>query len=416
MSEKPAKPAAPPEVQLRRTLSLPLLTFYGVGTILGAGIYVLVGKVAGSAGMYAPVAFVISTVLAAFSAFSYAEMSARYPESAGEAVYIREGLGNARLAVGVGLMIAGVGIVSNATLANGVVGYVQVFVDLPEWLVISVFVLGLGALAAWGIAESAVAASLITVIEVAGLLLVIWVGRENLAGLPHRLPELLPPADGGIWLGILAGAFIAFYAFIGFEDMVNVAEEVKDPSRTLPAAILLALVVTALLYITVAVVAVLSIPPARLGASDAPLAMVYETTTGRSPAVIGVISILALLNGALIQVIMASRVLYGMSRRGWLPAGLGDVSPVTRTPLKATVLVVSCVLALALWLPLVALAKITSLITLSVFALVNLALWRAKRRVPAPPGVRVYPLWIPALGFAVTAGFVVFQIGYALLG
>jgi amino acid transporter len=141
----------------------------------------------------------------------------------------------------------------------------------------------------------------------------------------------------------------------------------------------------------------------------------YESATGNNPAVIGAISILALINGALIQIIMASRVLYGMSRRGWLPRPLGDVNPVTRTPLKSTILVVACVLALALWLPLVALAKITSLITLSVFALVNLALWGAKRRLPAPPGVRVYPAWIPALGFVVTAGFVAFQIGYALL-
>jgi APA family basic amino acid/polyamine antiporter len=410
----PGSPPRPPAT-LKRTLSLPLLTFYGVGSILGAGIYVLIGKVAGTAGMYAPIAFGIASLLAVFTAFSYAELSARYPESAGEAVYVEEGLRLRPLTIVVGLAVVSVGIVSHAAMANGVVGYIRELVDLPPWLIVATFVLALGALAAWGISESTAAAAAITVIETAGLLLIIWATRENLADVPARLPELVPPADAETWLGILSGAFLAFYAFIGFEDMINVAEEVRNPSFTLPAAILSALAFTALLYFIVSLAAVLSLPPQELGRSDAPLALLYQTTTGHGATVISVVSILAVVNGALIQIIMASRVLYGMSRRGWLPRALGTVNRRTRTPLNSTILVTGCILVLALWLPLVALAKLTSLITLSIFAVVNLALWRTKRRAPAP-GVTVYPAWIPGTGFVVSAVFVLFQILHTLLG
>jgi amino acid transporter len=401
--------------ELRRSLSLVQITLYGLGTILGAGIYVLVGKVAGLAGLYAPVSFVVAAVLAGLTGLSYAELSARYPRSAGEAVYVQEGLRLRGLSVLVGLLIILTGVVSAATIANGFVGYLHVFMPVPDWIAITLLVLLLGALAAWGISESVMAASVITLVEVGGLILVILVAGDSLGELPARLPELIPPVDAGVWHGILLGAFIAFYAFIGFEDMVNVAEEVKNPTRILPLAIIIVIVVSTILYLLVSLVAVLSLPPAELAQSRAPLALIYERATGSAPLLISFISIFAVVNGALIQIIMAARVLYGMSREGWLHSAFGKVHPRRQTPLLATAVTTAIVLCLALWLPLVTLAKVTSFIILVVFALINLALVRIKRRETKPAGIRVYPAWIPIAGFVTASGFVLFQI-YQLSG
>jgi amino acid transporter len=397
------------EPTLKRSLSLPLLTFYGLGTIIGAGIYVLVARVAAYAGLYAPLSFLLAALLAAFTGFSYAELTARYPKSAGEAVYVQEGLRRRELSLLVGFLIIVTGVVSAATIVNGFVGYLHIFVPVPDALAITLVVLVLGGLALWGINESVVAATVITLIEVGGLLFIVFVAGDSLATLPARLPELVPPADPAVWQGILLGAFLAFYAFIGFEDMVNVAEEVRDPVRTLPRAILLTLAAATALYILVALVAVLALPPAELAETRAPLALIYERSTGQPPTLITVISLFAIVNGALIQIVMGSRVLYGMSREGWIPGWLGRVHARTRTPHFATALVAAAILVLALWFPLEALARFTSFVILMVFALINLALTRIKRRDPHPPGVRLYPAWIPWCGFLSTSGFVLYQ-------
>lgn len=396
--------------ELKRTLSLAQITFYGLGTILGAGIYVLVGKVAGTAGLYAPLAFVVAALLAGLTGLSYAELAARHPKSAGEAVYVQDGFRWRPLSMFVGFLIILTGIVSAATIANGFVGYLHVFIDVPDWLAITLLVLGLGALAAWGIAESVMAATAITLVEVGGLLLVLAVAGGSFADLPARLPELIPPFEVPVWQGIMLGAFLAFYAFIGFEDMVNVAEEVQEPTRNLPLAILLAIGISTVLYLLVALVAVLALPPAELAASRAPLALIYERATGSPPVLISLVSMFAVVNGALIQIIMAARVFYGMSREGWLHAVFGRVHVRTRTPLLSTAIVTALVLILALWLPIVTLAKATSSIILVVFVLINLALVRIKRHTPHPVGIRIYPMWVPVAGFLATAGFILFQL------
>lgn len=398
------------ETPLRRALSLGPLTYYGLGTILGAGIYVLVGKVAGYAGMYAPLAFLLAGLIAAFTAFAYAELAARYPDSAGPALYVREALGRRWLARLVGALIVASAVVSGATLVSGFAGYLEIFVVLPRWLVVTTVLAALAALAAWGITESVRAAGLITLIEVGGLLFITSVSAAGFATLPARLPELLPPPDGHAWEGIFLGVFIAFYAFLGFEDMVHVAEEVREPQRTLPRAILLSLAIATALYLLVALAAVLTLPQAELARASAPLAEMYVRATGQSPLLISVISLFAVVNGALIQIIMGSRLLYGMSRHGWLPQRLGRVSPRTRTPLLATAVVALAALALALWLPLVTLAATTSFLLLMVFALVNLSLLVVKRRLPAAPGVRSYPRWVPAAGLASTLGLIAFEL------
>lgn len=395
---------------LKRVFTLPLLTFYGLGTILGAGIYVLLGEVALSAGLYTPLAFLLAALLAAFSACSYAELSARFPISAGEAIYTQRAFGRTDLALAVGLMIVAIGVVSTATLVNGFVGYLQVFLALPAWLIIVLLVVALSGLAMWGITESAWVAALTTLVELGGLLLILWVGWPVVELLP-TLQHMLQPSGGFATLvGVLGGAFVAFYAFIGFEDIVNVAEEVRDPSRTLPRAVLLALGVSTTLYILIALVAVTLMAPEVLGASDAPLALVYQQATGREPVFITLISLSAVINGALIQIIMASRVLYGMAAQGWIPAVLARVNPATRTPLRSTLLITALILVLALWLPLLTLAEITSLITLVVFSLVNLSLWRIKRRDPRPPGIIVFPRWLPMAGFLFSFAFALFQL------
>jgi len=409
-SHRKTPPSGAGEVTLKRTISLPLLTFYGIGTILGAGIYVLVGKVAGSAGLQAPLAFLVAAVLAGFSAFSYAELAARFPVSAGEAVYVQQGLGRRYLSVAVGLCIVTMGIVSCATMVHGFVGYLAVFVDWPRVPVIVALVLALGAVAVWGIGQSVWLASAITLIELFGLLLVLWVARGAWAQLPAHAAELWPGMQGSAWAGILVGGFLAFYAFIGFEDIVNVAEEVQGATRNVPRAVLLALATTTVLYLAVATASVLAVAPRTLAASDAPLALVYEHVTGQAPATIAVISLFSVINGALIQLIMGSRVLYGMARQGWLPRGLARVDARTRTPVVATGLAMGLILVFALWLPLVTLARLTSFVTLVVFAMINLALWRIQRRGPPAPGVFRVPRWVPVGGFVASVGFLLFQL------
>jgi amino acid transporter len=391
---------------LSRSLNLPLLTFYGLGTTIGAGIFVLVGKVAGRAGMAAPVSFLVASLLAAFTAFSFAELVARYPRSAGEAIYVREGFGSDRLALVVGLMVALSGVVSSATIINGSIGYLQEFVALPRVPGVVLMLALLTALALWGIGQSVTVAAIFTVLEIGGLLLVVWAAKGSLADLPTRGAELIPAADAAAWIGVTAGAMLAFYAFLGFEDLVNVAEESKDVTHTMPAAILLTLVVTTLLYLLVGTVSVLTVPPQELAQSGAPLAAVYERGAGGASGVVSGIAVFAVLNGALIQMIMASRVIYGLADQRELPGGLAWVHPRTRTPMVATGLVAGAILILALGFPLERLAETTSVIVLVVFTLVNLALVVIKRRgTPAPEGVRTYPIWIPAIGFAASAGF-----------
>jgi amino acid transporter len=221
---------------------------------------------------------------------------------------------------------------------------------------------------------------------------------------------MLPPANVQAWGMVLAGAMLAFYAFLGFEDMVVIAEEVKDVRRILPLAIVATLALTTLLYLLVMTVAVLAIPPAELAASKAPLAMLYEKGAAASPLPINVIATVAIINGALIQIIMASRLLYGLASKRQIPAVLAYVHPWTRTPLVATLAVALLILVLALPGTLKGLAEATSLVMLVVFALVNLSAWRVKRSMPARRGLPLVPQWVPLLASVVTLALVVREL------
>jgi APA family basic amino acid/polyamine antiporter len=397
-------------VSLKKNINLPLLIFYGLGNTLGAGIYVLVGKVAGIAGLFAPIAFIVSSLVVIFTALTYSELSARYPLSAGEAVYIYRGLGLKWVAVFAGLLICTAGIVSAATLCQGFIGYFQVFIDIDARLGLVLLIIILGSIVAWGIKEAVITAAVFTIIEIAGLLLIIVTGMDNISFDRVRTAELLPAPDVTVWLSILNGAFLAVYAFLGFEDMVNVAEEVKNPERNMPLGIILTLIISTALYFMVSFVAVITVPVESLQQSKAPLALVYQNSTGKDPVLISIISMFAVINGALIQIIMSTRILYGMSSQKWLPNLFSKVNKHTHTPLVATMLVVSLLLTAALLLPLVTLAKTTSFLLLIVFGLVNLALIFLKRRQPDAPNIKTYPVLIPVLGLIFSFGMVIFEV------
>lgn len=402
------------EPTLKRSLSLSLMVLYGVGTTVGAGIYALTGAVAQRAGMAVPLSFALASLLAAFTAFSFAELSARFPRAAGEAVYVREGFGWVRAALGVGLLVALSGTVSAATMSNGFAGYLAELLPLSRGLAICLFVGVLGVIATWGVTESVAVAGVITVIEVGGLLWVVAVGAGALAELPVRSGELLASVSPGAWPGILAGSILAFYAYLGFEDMVNVVEEVKEAPRTLPTAIVVVLVTTTLLYVVVGLISVLVVPPAELAASGAPLVLVCERASGGRADLLGAVGVLAMTNGALIQIVMASRILYGLTSQGFLPVWIGRVNGRTRTPVRATWLVTALILTLALGFPLAPLAEATSTITLLVFSAVNLALWRIQGARPRPDGTWGVPRWVPLAGFAVCVAFLAIEAMHRL--
>jgi APA family basic amino acid/polyamine antiporter len=395
------------EPTLKRDIGYTLLTLYGLGTILGAGIYVLIGEVARSAGTAAPAAFLISALMAGVTAFSYAELAARLPRSAGEAAYVAEGFRWSAAATAVGWAVIVTGVVSAATMTRGFVGYLELFVSLPPALVICALVGAVACLAAWGISQSLWLAGAVTVVEVIGLLIVCVVAGGSLSEFPDRWPDLLPDANIASWFGILSGAFVAFYAFIGFEDMVNVAEEVQEPRTTLPRAIVTALIVSTVLYVFIAVIAVLSTPIDALISSDAPLALIVESR-GVSPQLIGVISLFAVINGALVQLIMASRVLYGLADQGLASPIFARINARTRTPLLATAVVAACILVFALGFSLDRLARFTSFIALIVFSMVNASLVKLKRDQPDRPEFSV-PVGVPVLGFLLCAGMICYQ-------
>jgi amino acid transporter len=375
---------------LRRRIGPGLLIAYGVGTMVGAGIYVLVGAVAADAGVWAPLSFLIAGLIAVPTALSYGEFASRLPEAAGPALFVREGLGLPWLGLAVGLTIAASGTISAAAVLRGGTGYLVAVTGLPFEATALAMGAALVAVAVLGVLESLALAAVLTAVEVLGLVMVVIAG----AGAPPSPDFVLPQAVA--WSGVTAGAVLAFFAFIGFEDMVNMAEEVRDPERTLPRAILAALAITAALYGLVSWAAVRAVPLADLGESERPLALVWQAAHGGSARVLSLIAVAAALNGVLAQIVMAARVLFGLGRRHPSLAGFHHAHPRLGTPVRATLLVGVAVIAGALTLPVAWLAGITATLLLAVFALVNASLVAVKRRAPEAP-FRV-PLAVPVLG------------------
>ncbi|MGV6812866.1 MAG: APC family permease [Brevirhabdus sp.] len=377
---------------LKRNIGLGLLTAYGVGVMVGAGIYVLVGAVVAQAGVWAPLAFLLAGLTAAPSAMSYAELSARIPKASGEAAYVENGFGLHWLAVLVGLAIVTAGTISGAAVLRGGVGYLTAIVDIDPSLAIIAIGVALTFVALVGVLESLSLAAIFTLVEVTGLIAVIWAGFN--ATPVVDLAQLPPP----VWPGITAAAALAFFAFIGFEDLVNMAEETRDPTRTVPRAILIALVITTVLYALVSLVAVRAVPVEVLAGSDRPLVLVWQAGSTFSPILLSGIAVVAALNGVLAQLVMAARVLFGLGRRVHLLHPFSHAHARLGTPVLATLALGAALVTASLALPVSTLAEATSSVLLIVFAIVNMALIALKRKVPdAPFKVHVIVPWLGLL-------------------
>jgi basic amino acid/polyamine antiporter, APA family len=396
------------QVQLQRSLSVPMLLLYGLGNILGAGIYVLVGKVAGVADTQTPLAFLIAMGIAGLTALSYMELSSRFPQSAGSALYTYHAFRSRLLSLGVGLAFVLAGITSASALSHGFAGYLGTIMTVDPLIASIAIIVILTGVTLLGIGQSAMMAVIFTLIEAAGLLLIIVLGLPYLPSVP--LEQTVTIDSLATLGGVLTGAFLAFYAFIGFEDMVNVAEETRNPRRTMPLAILGALISATVLYMLIVLVCLAAATPDELAQSNAPLAFVLERISSINPAVISVIGMAAALNGIIVQLIMGSRLLYGMAKQGWIPSIFATVEPRRHTPRFSTLIVAGLMLAGVIILPLLSLAKTTSFLALGIFCLVNLSLVIIKRRTPTGKNIIRIPIAIPALASIVSLGMIIQEI------
>lgn len=385
---------------LKRAIGLPRLILYGLGVTIGAGIYVLVGETAGRAGIYAPSAFLMAAFVMVFSAASFAEFSGRVPQSAGESAFVDEGFKMAWLSALTGYAIILAGIVAAAAISLGSAGYISTLVDLPQSLIVLLIVSSMGVIAVWGIAESITIASILTLIEIVGLLVIIYAGFQADPYLITKIPQSIPAFNDGIAMtAIISASLLAFFAFVGFDDVVNVVEEAIEPAKIMPWAIGITLVVVTVLYFLISLIAVNALPLDELASSSAPVGLLFKHLTGLSPISIALIAIAATLNGIVIQIIMASRVMYGLGKKRYLPHQLSKVNKVTRTPVNATIIITLLALIFALYIPLDKLAEFTSQIILGIFFLVNLALVMVKwRGDEAPKGIFIVPIAIPVIG------------------
>ena len=394
----------PPE--LKRVISLGAMVFYGLGTIVGAGIYVLIGKISGLAGSWTPLAFLVAAVISSFTGLSYAELVGRFPRSAGEAVYIENAFHQPWLTQLVGWSVVLTGIVSASTLIKGFAGYfISLFGGLePVIIVISLSSICL--LTCSGVKQSVNLAVAITFLELGGLLIIVLVSTESLTNAENWQTwkeGLYAPS----WSGIAAAAFLAFYAFIGFEDMVNMAEEVTDAATALPKAIIIAIVCSGAIYLIVGLVAVVAVPSAELAASLSPLTTIVENSTWFPAFLMTCISLIAILNGAVVQVLMAPRVVYGITQNSASLSFLAAINPRTQTPILATLLVTLFILVFSLWLPITQLAQLTSTVILCLFVLINSALVIIKIR-GSHEGFEVY-FWVPVSGIITSSLLLIAQ-------
>nr|WP_202541157.1 APC family permease [Streptomyces sp. SID3915] len=382
-------------------MTTPLLYFFILGDVLGAGVYVLVGEVAGKAGgaVWAPL--LAALCLALLTAASYAELATKYPRAGGASHY-------ATLAYGpftgfiAGYCMLTAGIVSVAALTRGFAGdYLTEFVTLPVALVAVVFLAALALLNARGIRESTRANVVATLIEVGGVVLVValgaWIILRGDADL-GRLTELGTPSKGPA-TAVLSGAVLAYYSFVGFETSVNVAEETRDPRRSYPRALFGALLTAGAVYVLVGVAASAAVPTGVLTESGGPLLEVVKVAGGVPTGLFSVIALIAVANGALLTGIMSSRLAYGMARDGLLPRFLTRVLPGRRTPVAAVVTTTVLSLLLALTGDVATLASTLVLLLLVVFFIVNTAALVLRGDGGVPGHFRV-PVVIPVLGAA----------------
>lgn len=412
MSQGESKPS------LERSIGLFALVVYGVGDMVGAGIYGTIGQVAHSMGNAVWMAFVVSMIAALLTGLTYASLASRYPRAAGAAYVTQRAFGFPFLSYVVGLAVVASGLTSMATGSRVFAATLGPLVGSPPvWLVFAGFLLVLAAVNFWGIRECVAVNIVCTVIEVGGLLLIIAVSLPHFGSVNYLET---PPASGGLGFPlVMSGAVLAFYAFVGFEDLLNLAEEVKNPRRTMPWGIVLAVLCATVVYVLVSIAAISVVPYADLGDSEkgAPMAQITKAAAPWIPhQAYTAITLFAVANTALMNFIMGSRLVYGMSRQGLLPRVLGTVHPARRTPHVAIATLLIIVLLLALAGNIKELASATSLLLLLVFALMNAALILLKFRRGEEKGAFEIPTFVPVLGFLVCAALIVSRVADPITG
>jgi basic amino acid/polyamine antiporter, APA family len=393
------------EPTLHKSITAWQIGLYGLGSMLGAGIYALVGKAADSLGNAIWLAFLAAMVVAMLTGLSYACVGSRYPRAGGAAYVTQRALGKPWLSYVVGLCVAMSGLTSMATgsqaMAETIVKVMGV--GMPVKVVAILIVLFVGLIIFRGIRESMWVNIICTVVEAAGLLFIIAVGMQFWGSVDYlETPErALGGVDAIPMMLILQGAVLMFFSFIGFEDILNVSEEVKNPRRDVPLGLIGAMVVATLIYMAVAITAVSVIPWATLAESPAPLMEVAKVAAPWFKNIDSVyvgITLFAIGNTALLNYIMGSRLLYGMSRQGLLPALIGRIHATRRTPHVAIMILFAVVSCLILSGSVKQLAESTVLLLLMVFSVVNLSLVVLKLRPNEPRGGFEVPIFVPIAG------------------
>ncbi|MDQ3587354.1 MAG: APC family permease [Actinomycetota bacterium] len=404
-----AATAGEERTELRRVIGPKLLLAFIVGDILGAGIYALVGEVGAEVGGAIWTAFVAALVLAALTAFSYAELVGKYPRAAGAALYVNNAFRVPFLTFVVAFAVMASGITSAATLSRAFAGdYFKEFIDAPTVPIAIAFLLLVTAINLRGIAESVRINLGLTAVEVVGLVLIVIVGVVALGQGDADFGRNFEFKQGeSAFLAILTGATLAFYALIGFEDSVNVAEETKRPARTFPRALFLGLGIAGLIYLLVTFTASAVVPTGQLSGSDGPLLeVVKEGPLGIPTKLFSFIALLAVANGALINMVMASRIVYGMSRQGIVASAFGRVLPNRRTPWAAVAFTTLIGVILISTGDLGDLADTTVMLLLSAFTLVNVSVLVLRRDEVAHEHFHA-PSVFPVLGAIVSVVLIV---------
>jgi len=385
------------------------ILFYGLGSMLGAGVYSLIGKAAGVLGNAVWLAFVAAMIAALLTGLSYASVGSRYPKAGGAAYVTERASRKPWLSYVVGIAVTMSGLTSMATGLQAIAETLSKHagIGIPVKLLAILLALLVGAVIYRGIRESMWANLVCTVIEIAGLVFIIAVGMKYWGNVNYLDA---PPQAAGMGIAgislivILQGAVLTFFSFIGFEDILNVSEEVKNPRKAIPFGLIGAMVSATIIYMAVAITAVSVLPWKELADSPAPLMQVAKTAApwfGGLDKVYIFITIFSIGNTALLNYLMGSRLLYGMSKQGLLPVFLGKVHVVRRTPHIAVGVLFLIVTALILAGGVKQLAEATALLLLTVFAVVNISLVVLQRRPGEPKGGFEVPAWVPIAGAVV---------------
>ncbi|GAA1184774.1 APC family permease [Pseudonocardia alaniniphila] len=393
---------------LKRAIGPKLLLFFVIGDILGTGIYALTGSVAGVIGGALWVPFLLAFIVAFITAFSYLELVGKYPRAAGAALYTHKAFGINFLTFMVTFTVMASGVTSAATAAKAFADtYLRQFIELPTWAVAAAFIVGLALINFRGVGESVKANVVLTLIELSGLLLIIGVGIVAVAGgagEPSRLVEI-NTGETTAFIAITAATSLAFFAMVGFEDSVNMAEECHNPPRIFPRAMLLGMAVAAAIYVIIAVLSSMLVPADDLAAAkSSALFRVLEVGAPGFPlGVFAVIGLFAVVNSALINMLMASRLLYGMSNERVLPRVFGRVHEGRRTPWFAIIFTSVIAIILVGSVDITQLGGTTALLLLAVFTVVNIAVLVLRKDKVEHNHFRA-PAWSPYAGI-VLCGF-----------